>query len=404
MPVDFEATIAERISRNHSELAARWFARLFDLLPVGARDIFPTDSLLDHIPSLILEIGSYVADPERHAIAANTVLLEKARELGTLRHRQKASLHQVLREYQILGAVLTTFVSEEIEALQLTPAPTALAALMLHLQQAVNLLAQTTADTFISLYTATITDQARRLEEFARLAVHEWRTPLATVRTAVTILQMNGIDHPRAQEVLASADRSVTRLIHLTNDLERMARLDRADTPALQLTDVGAVAREAARHLREMAEARGVDIAIQADTPQLVVDVARLELVFVNLLSNAIKYSDPQERDRRVAVTMHADEDEGHWVIDVEDNGIGIAEEHLVPIFKRFTRAHRDRDEALGSTGLGLGLSIAEDCVRVMGGSISVRSVVGEGTVFSFTLPASPQFTGGEPTAGAPAE
>lgn len=136
MPIAFEIAIAERISRNHSELAARWFARLLDLLPVDARDIFPTDALLDHIPSLIAEIGTYVGDPERHAIAANTLLLDKARELGTLRHRQQASLHQLLREYQLLGEVLTTFVKEEIEALHLAPTPAALADVTLHLQRA----------------------------------------------------------------------------------------------------------------------------------------------------------------------------------------------------------------------------------------------------------------------------
>ncbi len=83
----------------YSSAEGRSFERLLDLLPVDARDVFPTESLLDHVPSLILEISAYLRQPEEEAIAANTAILEKARELGALRHGQRASLHQVLREY-----------------------------------------------------------------------------------------------------------------------------------------------------------------------------------------------------------------------------------------------------------------------------------------------------------------
>ena len=101
----FAEAIADRIAAEHTALAARWFARLHDLLPVGASEVFPTDSLLDHIPSLIVDIASYVKAPEDEAIAANTQVMEKARELGELRHQQRASLHQIVREYQLLGNI-----------------------------------------------------------------------------------------------------------------------------------------------------------------------------------------------------------------------------------------------------------------------------------------------------------
>ena len=79
---DFGDVIAERIRAEHRGLATRWFERLLDLLPVDAREIFPTESLLDHVPALILEIGVYLRHPEEGAIAANTAILDKARELG----------------------------------------------------------------------------------------------------------------------------------------------------------------------------------------------------------------------------------------------------------------------------------------------------------------------------------
>src|SRR5689334_12138693 len=111
MPIltDFGDVIAERMRAEHRALAGRWFDRLLDLLPVEAREVFPSESLLDHIPAVILEISAYLRQPEESAIVSNAAILGKAQELGALRHAQKASLHQVLREYQLLGAVLVTF-------------------------------------------------------------------------------------------------------------------------------------------------------------------------------------------------------------------------------------------------------------------------------------------------------
>src|SRR5678815_4594035 len=119
----FGDVIAERMRVEHRALATRWFERLLDLLPVDAREIFPTESLLDHVPALIVEISAYLRHPEEAAIAANTAILDKARELGSLRHAQRASLHQVLREYQVLSGVLVTFVMEEMTRLGIVPPP-----------------------------------------------------------------------------------------------------------------------------------------------------------------------------------------------------------------------------------------------------------------------------------------
>jgi signal transduction histidine kinase len=138
-----------------------------------------------------------------------------------------------------------------------------------------------------------------------------------------------------------------------------------------------------------MADARGVEIRIAEDLPELTVDVGRLELVFVNLLSNAIKYSDGAKDARRVDV-VGATAPDGTCRIEVRDNGVGIPGHALAAIFQRFTRAHADRDDLAQVSGVGLGLSIADDCVRAMGGRIDVRSVEGDGSVFVLTLPRTP--------------
>ena len=385
---EFSDLIAERMAAEHQALAARWFERLLDLLPVEAREVFPTESLLDHIPSLIREISTCLRQPEE-AIAANSAILEKARELGALRHAQRASLHQVLREYQLLGGILVTFVLEEIERGGQAPSPTQSVAAAARLHQAVNILSQYTVEAFVGLYTQTIAAQNERLEEFTRMASHELRQPLGVVQFGVGLLRQNHQDPARAQKTLEAVERNVQQLVDLTHKLESIARMQSSgDDAVVQEVSLGSVAQEAARQLREMADARGVEIRIADSLPTVTVDVGRLELILLNLLSNAVKYSDPAKPIRTVDVTATAEDDGCR--IEVRDNGLGIPAEALATIFKRFTRAHADRHDLPRVTGIGLGLSIVEDSVRVLGGRIEVESVEAQGTTFLIQLPSSP--------------
>jgi signal transduction histidine kinase len=387
---DFGDLIAERIRNEHRALAGRWFERLSDLLPVDAREVFPTDSILDHIPALILEISDYLRDPGGRAIASNTAILEKARELGGLRHGQRASLHQVLREYQILGAILVTFVMEECDRLSLRPSPIETATVVSRLYEAVNVLSQATIEAFIALYTETIAEQTDRLEEFTRMAAHEWRQPLGALQFGVALLAEADLDESRARRTVEALQRNVNHLVDLTHKLESVARIRHSgDSPEIQEVEASTVIREAARQLREMADARGVEIRVTDALPRLVVDVGRLELTFVNLLSNAIKYSDPAKPERFVEVSggIH---DRQLCRLVVRDNGVGIPEDSLSSIFRRFTRAHGQRDDASHVPGIGLGLSIAEDCVQALGGTIDVQSKEGIGTEFVVTVPLQP--------------
>ena len=387
---DFGDVIAERMRAEHRALATRWFERLLDLLPVEAREIFPTESLLDHISGLIVEISAYLRQPEDDAIVANTAILDKARELGALRHGQRASLHQVLREYQILGDVLVTFVLEEIERFGTMPSASESVRLVLRLNQAVNVLSQATVEAFVTLYTQTIAEQKERLEQFTRMAAHEWRQPLGALQFGARLLRRPDLDRPRIERTLDAVERNVQHMVELTHKLEAIARVHSNDDNAIvQDVSATAVAQEAARQLREMADARGVDSRIADDLPTMIVDVGRLELLLVNLLSNAIKYSAEAKSDRYVIVSG-ADTGDSVCQLEVSDNGIGIPAHALTAIFHRFTRAHTDRDDLSHITGIGLGLAIADDCARGLGGRIDVRSVEGEGTTFVVTLPKRP--------------
>jgi signal transduction histidine kinase len=185
-------------------------------------------------------------------------------------------------------------------------------------------------------------------------------------------------------------ERNVAHLIEMTRKVEVVARIStERDDPVIQEVSAGTIAAEAARQLREMAEARDVEIRVADDMPTLTIDVGRLELAMLNFLSNGIKYADPDKPHRTVDVSGTPGDD-GCCRIVIRDNGIGIPSDRVATIFDRFSRAHAHRDGDLNVTGLGLGLSIAADCVRALGGRIEVESEERRGTTFLLTLPMKP--------------
>lgn len=388
---DFADLIAQRITAEHVSISVRWLERLRDLLAADANDVFPTDHLLDHIPALIQEVAAYIRAPEAEAVAANTAIIAKAQELGTLRHAQRASVHQLLAEYRLLGGILTSFVQDELEGLGVSPAATEAIEVLRRINDGIWILMQTTVNTFVAEYTGTIASHAARLESFNRMVSHELRQPLGTLMYALPLLKVETSrgDAARQEHLLGVMERNILRLTQLMEQLEVLSRLQtrRPDTPDVQRTDVATVAWEVSRQLREMAEARGVEIRVGDDLPVLVVDTARLELILMNLVSNAIKYSDPHKAERIVHIEAAPSDDPALDCIVVRDNGLGIPADSLASVFRRFVRAHASRDSELGVRGSGLGLAIAAECAEAVGGAIRVESTLGAGTSFFVSIP-----------------
>jgi signal transduction histidine kinase len=387
----YAARVAERVAGAQRDLARRWLACLVDLLPVEARDVFPSDQLLDHIPALIEEIATYLRAPDEEELAANTTVIVKAQQLGELRHSQQASVHQILREYALLGSVLEEFVADLTRGLDPPPAPRECLDVVHRLGRAVQTLMQVTVDTFVAAYSATITRQTEQLAGFNRMVSHELRNPLGTVHHAVGVLaRAPDADlvavRPRLVTLL---QRNLGRITELLRSLESLTRAQVAtNAPSVQVVEIRAVAAEAARQLAEMADARGVTIKIADDLPTTSTDPARLELALLNLLSNAIKYSDPAKADRWVEIIADPSQAEGRFTLMVRDNGLGMPSDALPDLLHRpFHRLHAHLDQELGVDGTGLGLSIVQECVAAVGGEVGVSSEEGAGTTVRLVFP-----------------
>jgi signal transduction histidine kinase len=380
--------IGTEIRKNQRELAMRWLQRLVALLPVETNEVFTSEELLDHVPRLIGQIGEYVAAPEAVDIAANTVVTEHARELGHLRHTQRASVHQVLREYDLLAEVLEQFLDECTGQLSMAPPAAECLKASRLVGRAVRVLMQVTVETFVGEYTDTITAQASRLDQFNRAVSHELRNVFGTIQFSTALL--NSKSAPEAldrERVVAALLRNTDRALQILRTLDKLPRsgILAGDTPVEQFVDLSELVGEVFRQLHDMAEARNVALRSADSLPRIHVDTGRLELVLVNLVANAIKYSDPHKTER--VVTVAATARDHVQEIRVSDNGIGIPAGAVGKIFERFHRAHRELDSTLGVNGSGLGLAIVDECVKALAGEMRVESEEGKGTVFVLVLP-----------------
>jgi signal transduction histidine kinase len=231
---------------------------------------------------------------------------------------------------------------------------------------------------------------ARQMQiDFVANVSHELRTPLTAVKGLVETLRDGAVDDPEVRDrFLETVETETDRLIRLVNDL---LILSRADSKALNLQtvplDLEQLVRATISKMAPQAESRGLRLQLEADenASLAVADPDRIEQVLVNLLDNAVKYSPPSGT---VLVRVNCGSP-GSIQVQVEDQGIGIPADDLKRVGERFYRADRARSRAEG--GSGLGLAIAQALVEAHDGRLWLESREGQGTVVTFSLPASKQ-------------
>jgi two-component system OmpR family sensor kinase/two-component system sensor histidine kinase BaeS len=232
--------------------------------------------------------------------------------------------------------------------------------------------------------------EQQRRELMAEIA-HELRTPLSIVQGRLEGL-IDGV-YPRDAsqlEPLLDQTRVLTRLVE---DLRTLANAESGVlTLAREPTDIGMLMHDAASDVAAEAAGRGISLKVE-DTPAMPavnVDPVRMRQVLVNVLVNAVRHSarmpfDPRHPDPRdlPPPTVRADARivDGRLVVRVADTGPGIPPEELPRIFDRFYKGP-------GSSGSGLGLTIARSLVQAHGGEIHAESRLGAGTTVTFTVPA----------------
>ncbi|HEX7487350.1 MAG TPA: ATP-binding protein [Anaeromyxobacteraceae bacterium] len=216
-------------------------------------------------------------------------------------------------------------------------------------------------------------------EDLSRMISHDLRAPLGIVLAQAKLIgrRNEGLDAVRARA--AGIATSAQRMASMLNDLVESALLD-AGKLCLERAplDLGALVRDLRARFAAPFDGERIKVEAPPELPRLDADANRIERVLMNLFTNALKYSAPGSE-----VVVRLSYDAAEVVVEVEDEGQGIAPEDLPHLFERYFRA-------LGTSrheGMGLGLYTARRLVEAHGGTIGVTSVAGKGSVFRVRLP-----------------
>ncbi|WP_423129767.1 sensor histidine kinase [Gaoshiqia sp. Z1-71] len=226
-------------------------------------------------------------------------------------------------------------------------------------------------------------DLERYRKEFVGNVSHELKTPIFNIQGYILTLLEGGLDDPKINKLyLKRTEKSIDRMISIVEDLESITKLE---SGVLRLRkenfDLIKMVDEVFEMELMMANERKIQLIIDRPENPVIVhaDKKRIMEVMTNLVANGIKYG---KRKGFVKVGFYDLSDT--VMIEVMDNGIGIEKSELHRVFERFYRVDKSRSREQGGTGLGL--SIVKHIIEAHKQTINVKSVVDEGTTFTFTL------------------
>jgi PAS domain S-box-containing protein len=221
-------------------------------------------------------------------------------------------------------------------------------------------------------------------DQFVDTATHELRTPLANIKAyAETLALADVIDIEQQKQFLNTINSEATRLARFVDDLLSVSSMELGSLSLnKQVTDLGRMLNEVITKIRPQAEEKELtlEVVFPEKMPEPELDKDKIATVLVNLLGNAVKYTPQGGR-----VTFRVNLTDQHIEINVEDTGVGIAEDEVEKVFDKFFRSNDPRVQE--QTGTGLGLALAQEVVRLHGGRISVESEINKGSTFTVTLP-----------------
>ena len=220
-------------------------------------------------------------------------------------------------------------------------------------------------------------------KEFIADVSHELKTPITSIMGYADTLLEGEYDREVQQKFLNVIASEARRMAKLVTDLLTLSRYDNNKNQLQkEQFDLGELVKKCQDKLAIEIKKKGheVNCFVTADVPPVYADKGDVERVVLNILSNSIKYTPDNGKISIYVGFVYNDA-----YIKILDNGIGIPEEDLSKIFERFYRVDKARTREMGGTGLGL--SIAKDLLDKNGGSIDIKSIVGEGTEVVIKVP-----------------
>ena len=385
-PTDLASLLAQRLRSAKIELVTRWLDRITARVTLPAVDVFPTDSLLNHVPLLIDGIADYLENPEADLSGDNPVF-PKAMELGALRHEQGFDAYEILKELEILGAIIFSFLEDVADESQIQGKRREFLRCWQRIAHAIELIRQATMTHFLRLSWDKVNEREERLRRFNRMVSHELKNRVGAIRGAAHLINEEWLSKEEGDRFHQMILENSEELHRVLGNLESLSRIE-TDSRRNRNILLPQASAEAVRQLRDQAQAKGIDVQISPTLPSVEVDAAAVELCLINYLSNALKYADADKPERWVRIEGHLNalgSEGGELVVYVRDNGLGVPESARGSLFQRFYRAHSDT--VTGAEGSGLGLNIVRETVESVGGRAWAEFPDSGETIFAFSLP-----------------
>ena len=238
------------------------------------------------------------------------------------------------------------------------------------------------------------------IQRFYQTVSHELKTPLTAIKEFASIMLdgLSGDVNDDQKEYLEIIKESCMQMANGVNDLLDITRLETGKLHVeLEPNDISKLVNQVVTSMRVIAKHKSIELFTNLDQnlPDVYMDPNRVEQILTNLINNAIKFT---EFNGKIRITAEIESDKADYIkVTIADNGCGIAPKDLKHIFERLYQVNPEKnanDTTTSLGGLGLGLNICKELVDLHDGKIDVKSIIGKGSEFSFTLPIYHEETG----------
>lgn len=366
------AGLAEDLTEQTPAITERWHSELVTRLRLRPQKVFPGDELLDGMPAVV----QWVAHTLRNGRELDRANEDSLHEVAEHWRDGGFSIEEALLHFRILGSLLHEHLQSAVAERGFGPSDAARASE--RLCHALNVAS-------VVLVASYRDAEEERFTDFASTLAHEVRDHLGASLTAVQavdVLRRQDDEGSRADqaELLARAESGLEKAQDLVASVRALSHMGGPPGERWEKVSLRDLVEDLQSELRE-AHAGDTRLEVADEFPDVRVPRDPVTIVLHNLVENALKYADPDKSERWVRLHCRR-EDDGHLVVQVGDNGLGIPETEQKRIFARFRRGSQARGD-----GFGLGLAIARQAGRQMGSRLMLESRVGEGSTFGFTIP-----------------
>ena len=365
--------LASALKLRQDAILQAWEAAVVQTLP--SADALTLQNLRNSIPLILQEIIDAFASDKP---STTRDLVEGSKMHGESRFQENYNIRELVVEYRLLRRVIIEQVTEAMDK-----------RLDMRSNIALNMAVDTALQSGVVRFIEHLQQQNRTSTEvqakYLSFLSHDLRNHLHHAMLHVQLLAGRLTQVPELADSVADLESVRRAILQTTAGMDRLLQSEQLRREPVHHTadpvDLNLLLSEVTNQFAHEAKSKGVELDLDVpDGAQAISDEGLLTLVLQNLLGNAVKYSSGGRI--KVLARNNLDNEDIDWVLSVSDQGPGIAPENLSHLFDAFRRG-----DTYGQPGVGLGLAIASEATRLLGGKLEIESEIGTGSTFRLMLP-----------------